>query len=450
MFTQDTIPKGLSFLKNIKNSVKQTSKTLSLKLYKKSFRGKGASLYCNVGADFLYLTERTHKPKDGGFAVLNSFNYKFSLKNGRLNIYEKKEVGNINKIRNVQMNFLLSPQYCRRFIPIFKMWLNQNGLDFKKSTSVQNPTHIYNNDLTYNIRRLCYPILETITDSRYEFLKHCAYNSDLTKYLRTHKVFRENQFLDYFFGYHGRHLKKLIYESVHDKRISFVFLLEKGRLIKKLVSPEAAIEFLGSDCLPNFNSWYNPKKYSREFLSYLSKDQRSYLVSRLKTSRDCHSLIDLSRRFHEDREAFNGIPKNRNFDVHQIENLILGGRNTRGYAYNFPDLSKPLRISDTWLLPDNGVCGNFQIKIPKDRQELLSWGNEMHNCVGAYGSYIDNGGVLYGIFLGEKIKYNISINSYGNLEQFYAACNMPPASEDYELIVRYLVSCGVAKSFPSL
>ncbi|HNC56711.1 MAG TPA: hypothetical protein PLP33_14795 [Leptospiraceae bacterium] len=324
MFTQDNIPKGLSFLKNIKNSVKQTPKTLSLKLYKKSFRGKGVTLFCNVGSDFLYLTERTHKPTAEGFAVVNGFNYKFSVKSGKLHIYQKKEILGRSIVRNAQMNFVLPSNYAKRFAPVFKIWLEQNGLSFKKINKSDNflPFTHYN-EVTYNVRRLCYPVLETITDKRYEFLKYCLYDSILTKYLRTHKYFKENQFLDYFFGYHGKKLKRLIYRhlDVSDTNNKYnvpIHLLSKGRLIKKLVSPETSIEFLSGQCVPSFTSWYSPLKFSRNFLSLLPDEQRNYLVARIKMQRDCHSLIDMSRAVNENPNTLDIIPKNRLLDIHEM------------------------------------------------------------------------------------------------------------------------------------
>ncbi|HNC56710.1 MAG TPA: hypothetical protein PLP33_14790 [Leptospiraceae bacterium] len=78
----------------------------------------------------------------------------------------------------------------------------------------------------------------------------------------------------------------------------------------------------------------------------------------------------------------------------------------------------------------------------------MLWADDMHNCVHGYGSYIDNGGMVYGVFKEGKIKYNISVSQYGNLEQFYKACNMTPEPEDYSFIVRHLVNSGAVKSFP--
>jgi hypothetical protein len=61
---------------------------------------------------------------------------------------------------------------------------------------------------------------------------------------------------------------------------------------------------------------------------------------------------------------------------------------------------------------------NIKIVLPKDPQEMLKWGNELHNCVYSYHDMVRSRmSVILGLFIDEKLTACIEIKQFGIVDQ---------------------------------
>lgn len=472
----NNLPRGLAWTKKYKNAIVQKPKTVKIRLYNKvskfnlhSNSGKCGFVY--AAEEYLYLTTMSYNGFKGQSLSANvNPAIKFSVKNGKLKLSVKTNTAflTINN-RDLCHIFAKSKVFASRFETVFKIWLKHNGLTYKTRLG----THKIGSPvgrILFNIKRLAYPILDTLHNSALEV--SAGINSlppEITKYYTSHKTFKENQFFDYFFGTHGKNLKKVVKEKLRQNHAYSTIVdnadlrwyakaLITGRVLKNLVSYDTLVHFVqqGFQLFYGIGDVQNSAakiKSTRLALSRFTKEQRDYLLQSVKTIQQSHLLLDSLRVLGEMQGCnfvYEGFTPNGLLNVEQVHEAVFPARVRwqEQVGATFRPISieenQELKVANFLRGQTDMQVGLFRLEVPKDTDTLREWGKIMHNCVGSYGHVINAGHIaVLGVFLEDKLVYNIaiSVSSDGNrsLQQFYGVCNQAPDVTHKAQIKQFLI-----------
>jgi hypothetical protein len=107
-----------------------------------------------------------------------------------------------------------------------------------------------------------------------------------------------------------------------------------------------------------------------------------------------------------------------------------------------------LPVSPKYKEIDGLEYEGFKIEVPKHTNDLVSYANQMQNCIRWYGSQVVAKQCnILGIYKEDKLVYNISIRSKV-IDQFRGKCNSEPDPEDKSKILKALLEKGIISSLP--
>lgn len=166
----------------------------------------------------------------------------------------------------------------------------------------------------------------------------------------------------------------------------------------------------------------------RDARNFLKQFNPIQLYSLLKTGTS-HELRDTIYMW---KEYNNRIPLPKIYNLHDLhEYYSREGDKLKHKDFQLANLPKALELDGIRL-------DGMTLYIPKTNHELLSWGRQMHNCIGSYGMRVGKEGrIILGILKEGKLTYNIEIYG-GRINQFYASKNRPPPEKDYDMVKNYL------------
>lgn len=85
------------------------------------------------------------------------------------------------------------------------------------------------------------------------------------------------------------------------------------------------------------------------------------------------------------------------------------------------------------------VFNGLKFSLATSSMTLQQWGNELHNCLACYSSYITSGsGLIYGVFIDDILTYAINISSQFRLIEAKAKYNKPVPLEHCRVIMEWL------------
>ena len=440
--------KNTKSIEKLKNWCKKTKKGYIYKIgdYKKRHKDKqlknGVCYYLADYGDKLCFYNIHYTPSHNGWIIQRGIQYWFKVKKGYL-VISSNRLRNTNEVPHPYTNITNKPTeiFCfrggsiknnhnvlkERFRRFFVQWSRRNGLKIKKKY------------LKYDIHNLffvlSYPGIEFLYDIFPETKRVNRLNSFITPDLRRAKGY--NDLLRRCVGNHGKKIKNILV----GRSTSILPLLVISRTLKGIISPEFLDDFLRNNhrlavLISIIHSKFECCAVRYFFRKYSKVTITNWLTT--VTAGNRHNIIDTANHFYRERKNIT-LPENTN-NIREIHDRICGIRNdATGSIVSVPQfydyteyIKKYAGINLSW--------DDWRIEIPKDRKVLEKWAAHMSNCIArAYsGHYIQNGGLLLGIYKKDKLLYNISINSQKYLDQFKARFNEEPPKEDKEMICKKL------------
>lgn len=422
------------------------------KIYNSKKRRKGQTGPVNRGSvcmawdygDKLIFCYTRYLHTNGKFHTSEKVKYSLQIKNGRLVIYgiQPNNSGGF-KVRNssnncqmVSANLLPSQVeldekgkkkgiFQKRLNNVLLNFLSRNGLkgDGKK-------------EFVQNLFYSCFPALVGIE------LRGYAVSSLYSRYLFEGTI---KDVVKKCYGYDSKKLVKTICAKIEkDKSLRSLTL---GVPFKKKLPVDYYHELLDDEVEKDVSnnierikfSIKKPESLLRQILNY----DKKRIVSLLKDINTGEYFRDAMNIFaqRKNEPAFSLPKKPKTWkELHDAimvnrPNNYLNGRYepivTEEANIVFPERAKYKAI-------DGVMLDEFRFEIPKDSAALIEYSNKMNNCIRWYSQRVlDNTCNLIGVYVGDELKYNISIEN-NEIQQFYGKYNGQPDPQDKEKIVQFL------------
>lgn len=416
-----------------------------------------------------------------------------SVKNGRLNVYEriitdggKKVIRNIstkcdtfrNKVRGSVNTHYFGKKFeneashlpsRERAIPgsgvvqearlytvqshqnHLKKWIVEKLKDYGVDTKVRNVKNIEYDQI---LRMGCYPILA-------DLYKHSGHDhSYLLKIIKTRKMRDIENVRDItktVFKSTNRRLVREVGESFKKNVSSLIYLgawlkdslpIDYYKNFQYISSLQAPVDGVGPYIVPE-------KNVVRLFLENYNPKRRLTLI---ESCTDWMDLYDTSRQWYDGRERVR-LPESPR-DIRELHDLLsMDYRRLRTTNYDLPIHKKwaeldgfrlkymegiQLHRVDEWELDKIKLpYREFEIVLPKTAHELVEWGSKMSNCVASYASRVrDRECIIVGIFREGTIQYCLEIRG-AEVIQFRARRNNAPDREDEKNIRKFFYDKGL-------
>jgi len=429
-------------LKNIKsylsgkNPIKETPKGFRYKFYQIKKRYKTTKAFCGQGKAFFFydfgsygsLNYLKYSSVNNGFQKDRTETIWFRIKNNKLQI--SKGTGTAKRIISnnpSKIGLYFDERVLNSFRPILIKWLKRNGIKIKKS--------YYSKKLPFQTFLLfvCYPEFEYLNDfinipRRDSSSGLMGLDSEITKRLKDAKGI--NHILDRVFGFHGKKLKKYLNSCCALSNVYDCFLT--GIVFKNLVTNDDIQRIIENFRLYDINVGYSGSGI--KILRYFFKNYNRETLLNWVFGPDTRQIWDTALQYyHNHKENPNNkmvLPDSNN--IEDIHNIVTGNFRRLAVVQEKIDYKDTLKRFDSL----NGlVVNDLTIIVPQSSDEIISYSNDLGNCLSGYVSWHGKNGVILGVFQDNKIKYAISVNNSKAIEQFYGKHNRLPELRDYDLVL---------------
>lgn len=233
------------------------------------------------------------------------------------------------------------------------------------------------------------------------------------------------------FGNSGKQITNQILGFLHNKSApkDKCNIFNIGLLFKNILTPEIISQNLLKLVDLSISLDLNPGNIQRQrkFWKLLSMPKR---LSVLNDMSPIFYYKDTVQMFND----FPGIvfPKDAK-DLLEIHDYYAKEVNKLKHPLTpFPYEEKDLRL--------NKKIEDFEIKLPLNNHELVSWGQDQHHCVGSYAKKVLTRQIfILGVFKNQELKYCIEYDwRKRNILQFLGKYNAPPEENDKILIEKEL------------
>jgi len=405
------LPKAIKFSETEKSYVWRIAKLQTYNARQKTMSNSGKNLLLSVRKnqpDKLYFWVKEFYFGVGGVSSVNSDSsyYIFSIKNGKLNLYQRNPTERTVRNKNQKPNGLgipikADPVVYRRFLAVLKDFLIKNNYKFLPKISVKGSL-----DFSREIQTCIYPGLRTL-------------GKDVSLMRVDPKIFRNKlpfkEMVKIATGSKGKKTVKLFAENIETFKTTRVFELAKNKGLVPLETPKQA-------------------PY-RKLLRNFEQDSRIRLVKEVHDTTRVVGLVRDTVKFYSEHPC--EIPRNLKPCWHDLHNYIYRQHQKRIRPV------EEFKYEDK-ILGIHGACeDNLSIRLPQNSHDLIDWGNELSHCVGSYGSMVaQKRCTIFGVFKEEKIKYCLQVTGR-KVVQFRGKHNCSPEKEDSEKVIRVLKERGL-------
>lgn len=353
-------------------------------------------------------------------------------KNGKVNTFaihdDKPKNRNLRIYNELSRIFVLRKQLpakksaFTRLSPILRRFAKNNNLKLKKNFRIERDL-----DLAFQFQEWVYPLLGTFNLSNLSKIPHGA-----SRFLKEKQL---KVALKRSFGSSGKVITRIILDNA---KMGDFNPFVTGYLCKGLVPIDKLQDYLINARTTENNYRLPQLKLFKEFIRALPPAKRVQFLNetgfrgwRFKDTVEqwnYPSSNDGRGRIHNERLPF--PEKIRTCEeLHDYFSELIS---------NIKNPTIKFTYKEKYMAVDNAVVDDMTIVLPKDSKELKNWGKQMHNCVGGYDNKIESEtSLILGVLKNNDLTYNIEIR-FGNIHQFFAACNKPADENDKDKIIAFL------------
>ncbi len=108
-------------------------------------------------------------------------------------------------------------------------------------------------------------------------------------------------------------------------------------------------------------------------------------------------------------------------------------------------VSREIPYTEKFKVIDGATMGDLRLELPKETEDLYTYGKKLSHCVASYGDMAVNKICqIFAVYRGEELLYNLEIRGK-EIRQFRGKYNKNPDEGDKELVVSFLKQAGIAQ-----